>query len=311
MPSSLTDFTSLRALPAASRELVLAAASSSLAQETSGPPLRLSPVEQSAESALLEEARSFLNIPDAEDSREVQNRVAAYLSETLLRSALTGVDVTPVRRRLGRLGELRPDLYEISFAQGRDSQITMNLGVSREDVIGFVKQPQAVQHLRSLIENEADAEVAPDMSFYAVTPIPRRPKDLRTLVIMTTRKDDRQIIWDVLALYHSEFGSLPSEPIDLLQAFLTKYGVDVRVGQSEPRKLFLFERVQALPGQPPSAQVSASFGPFSGEFRSFLRLYPNFAIISVVFGVNETRYLDTLRRHGLSPLSSGMHARRR
>lgn len=301
MSSNLIDLLSLRDLPRGSAEAVLAAATSSVAPAAQlGPPLRLSDAEEKAMASLLVEVKQRLQLFDIEQTRETNAKITDFLTSTLLNTALRNADVAPIRERLGEAGQLRTDLYRVEFPPDKEETIK-SLGVSTEQVIQIVKSPQRVQHLRNTISNVPTPETIPNISLYASTNASKREKDLRTLLVLTMRTHDRQVVWDVLVLYHSEFAFVPSDPVDILRAFVGKYGLDIRVAGSDARKLFLNEQVPIISESPSTELISIPKGQSRrGYLRAFARREDELVIIGIAFGVNVDEYFASLSKHGIS-----------
>src|SRR5262245_20550625 len=192
------------------KEYLLASLTKSLLPQPGIPSLEdEATVHAVAEDQLLHEIQTALKLDPNDQSIQAKTKVFEFLSNEMSKSLQSGERIDQAKTRLGQKGYLPESRYRIEF---RDSfRETENLDIRRSHVKDTLKIPDQVQHLRPEISHREDF---PAISIYLKSPNVRQQAHRFTLLVITERKGDTQIILSAWRVYHSDVDvSEISEPL--------------------------------------------------------------------------------------------------
>src|SRR5262245_12536609 len=184
---------------------------------------------------VLNEVRNHLKLSAYDQSRQAQTKILDFLNKTMVDLILPPAKIPTVRARLGQRGDLRPELYQIKF--GASFQDEEKRGIRRSHVVRAMQEPDAVEHLAPDWSSESPY---PAFSLYLKHQGEAGPNRF-ILLVQAVRKDDVQLVGPAWRVYLKEVDlSGADSPLDVLGAFVEVYGLKLSIGQSEPRKFFLY-----------------------------------------------------------------------
>lgn len=262
--------------------------------------------------AVLSEIRHRLTIREDDYSRKTQARIYAFLSDALSNAALANTDVKNIKARLGNKGELRPSDYEIRI---NDDVVPMleALGTKRSHVIEAILRPDKVTHLL----NNANLEVQfrPTISIKSIDN--RNPEDRFILLIHSVRDGNTQHIGSAFRVYPSDVDlTTASEPVDVLKAFVNKYGLTFQLGvrvskcmvdevlEVKRSTLALIDRKDRSAFTLLDGEKGDYFLPLVDYLESQLQGSEGESLVNITlaFMVDISAYVSTLRKHGVQSI---------
>jgi len=221
--------------------------------------------------------------------------VSELLAQTLRRSVLPAEQIEAVKRGLGRKGELPPRDYDLVLAPTFDRRG----GMSPNAAFETVREPDAVQHV--LLPPEAGRDDV-SLSYFAKVIEPRRSSEYVSLV-EAHRSETRiavRLAWRVQPSLVPL--TWPARPLDVLKAFVLKYGMGFQV-LGNPELHFLLVSMKMKPVVAKSTDVfKLTNVPSQGQY-SGGQTISTFAFrgskedirIAMAYAIDVTRYLDDLR----------------
>jgi hypothetical protein len=280
---------------------MIRAALSALAREyLPEPPLEIETLDvpdQSLLSAVRIRLCEIIGAPTT-GALTLQQRSAAIdlISESLSAAIIvdTGRDV---RTRLGDKGLLSPRQYKVVFSDAFKS-VTEPLGIRRAHVTAVINNPDAVEHIHLREAKEGES-----FSLFAKTFADANKEASRafTLLVVPRREGEEQIVGDAYRIYHDDIPINPgSTPLDLLRAFVSKYGCAIRVGEA-PASKFLFDQVVPLGERRRVVEVLRDQLPPGTEVKvnSIIRVSRLQVIeVALAYGIDITRYREMLISRG-------------
>lgn len=150
-----------------------------------------------------------------------------------------GENYKAARDRMGQRGDLSPQLYTIEFLPEfiRDER---HFDVTRAQISRVVSECDAVQHLNP---GKLFTQGSEPLSLFARTVPDTRGNDY-TVLVVAVRSGARLGISKAWRLYHSDLRLTSAiEPLDLLAAFLDRFGMPLHIGTQE-KKLFVYEIIE-------------------------------------------------------------------
>lgn len=278
----------------------LQAALAAIAREFLPPPPFISaPPGASSLSAFRSRVREkLLEIVDAPAGGELtveQRSAAVELLSASLSDVILGGKESDVLARLGDKGLLSPSQYRTEFTDSF-TKLLEPLGIRRNHVEAAVHYPDSVEHvhLRQTTEMEALTISAKNLS-------DRPGHSTFTLLVVSTRHGDKQIVNDAFRVYHSDVNISPgSTPMDVLRSFVRVYGHPLSIGTSPSQKFFLDE-VFAIEGDKAVTNVDAPV-EFGSEVKmtSFIRLSVlGYVEVALAYAIDISRYRTTLKKMGV------------
>lgn len=242
---------------------------------------------------LLVDFRKQLKIAQNDNSPSAINKLISFISFQLEQDILKSSKIHSLRERVGQKGNLRPDLYDISFSQNF-IDLNSTLGISKERVRKLIENPDFVEHL---LPEKYGMESGIATSLFVQTSTKPEANSLLVLALRTKAKLRVDGAW---IIFHDEIDtSKIQSPLDLLKVFVERYGVKILCG-SVSEKFIIYEKSQILFGaatnvfqlvEPPkNIEIDARFNH---------SIKGNTVEISVAFALNMTEYISGLIRHGV------------
>ncbi len=250
-----------------------------------------------AEKALLEEIRTQLELDAGDNSSGSQTQILQTLHTEMsapLREHPERAEAA--RARLGHLGILPERLYRIRFGdQFRESE---KFGIRRSHVEEAIGHPDHAQHI--LPESIRSGE-HPAVSLFTKTVQGQRSYDTFTLLVTATRENAVQRVDLAWRVYHSDVTiSQAYEPLNVLRAFVEKYGIECRVGSSAPAKFFCYEAFPLLPSQRAMNPITSISSTEKGLASFLYRVSPLGVLeVALAYTIDLTQYGDDLRQHNV------------
>jgi hypothetical protein len=246
------------------------------------------------------EIRSKLALGLDDTSAEASSRILGVISDELSDAALAGVNEESLRASAGQAGVLGLDLFTIKFPQSFTDP-DMDRGVSATMAERAIRRPSAVEHL------ETGSRGVISRAAYSLFAQHVHPKDgdAYTVLVLTRRAGYELSVQETYRLYRADVPIAPAaRPLAILERFLARYGLEVGIGG----QVGLLLRSQRLPafkmadkagwgirvrhGVPrPSHHVTVIASDAYGQ--------PPMVDISLAYAVNDDRYREDLRHHGV------------
>jgi hypothetical protein len=122
-----------------------------------------------------------------------------------------------------------------------------------------------------------------------------------TLLVVSTRRGDKQIVNDAFRVYHNDVTISPgSTPMDVLRSFVRTYGYPLAIGASPSEKFFL-DQVFQIESNKALVNVDAPRDSGSDVKATSLVRVSNLGVVEVAlaYAIDISRYRETLERLGV------------
>jgi|SRR5882724_1268776 len=266
--------------------------------------------EQEA-NRVITEIRSFLKIQN-DLSLNAITKILAFLSDQLSISLLEGVDLSSVESRLAEKGVLHPSRYEVYY--GRHIELLEALGTKRSHFAEAIGNPDLLLHMKPhSLTGKADPRLTISIKYVKT----KRVEDNFVLIVFSQRVRRGQLVVGGFRAYLNEVDLQDAnEPLDFVRSFVKSYGLLFRVGDSTRTRLLENEIItlngplegiaagQGMIIDDSELQIESDhFGwPFlSGDLTGMA--HPNERLIAEIllaFVIDTNKYIETLRRHGVT-----------
>lgn len=244
---------------------------------------------------VLTEIRASLDLAPNDNSDEARDKIINFISDQISQIVLGGVDEKVVKTRLGNKGALRPDLYEIDY--GPEFKNIQDRGIRREHVGQALNYPDDVEHVLP----EQPFEKNGSYSLYVKHRIDPDPYKCFTLLVISSRNGYKQSVMDAMRIYPTDVDiSSARNPLDLLRAFLGKYGQQITVGKQTSKFFFLAIIEKPVVIQEYELLHIAAFpeGHKGYGLMQFRDTGPTIEV-AMAYATNDTIYRKDLKKHGV------------
>lgn len=247
-------------------------------------------------SNVLTEIRDRLGLSQNDRSDEARDKIINFISDRISEIVLGKADEKEIKTRLAERSLLRPDLYEITFH--KKSARALQRGIRRDHIRQALNYPDDAEHVQ--LDNEIFKDQG-SASFYVKHYIDANDATKNfSLLVISNRKGYKQIVADAIRVYPTDIDvANVSHPLDLLKAFVHKYGSFIEVfGRKE--KLFLLTRLdkpKIIHDDPP-----VKVEQLDGTSPSLLIVYADMLTaidIVIAYAIDENSYRADLKRHGV------------
>jgi hypothetical protein len=265
------------------------------------PPGHLPGAEDANVRSVVEEVRSQLGFAEDDLSAETRERITARLDSILRELSVSPERENEARRRLGDRGELWPRAYRLNFPADRET--LRQVLVREEQLENVLRKPDAVQHLLPAAFNAPGAE---PMSLYAMWIQSREGRQPYVMLVQTQRRGDEQQISQAWRVFHDDLERpMPEIPLQMLAAFVERFGVYFSVGNNDRLELFV-PYAHLTPDASGEVRLFTTHGTADRpigprtELRGSLQLKPNedkSIDVALAYTINLTAYQESLRRH--------------
>jgi len=259
------------------------------------------PVDQYLKAQVFEELKQKVGVELYDDSESAKQKLIKAITAELVRIALSKADIKSVKMRLGKNGDLRPDLYNIKFAKTFDDY-NAKLGIRRSHVEAAFRSPDSVEHL---FAERSDVDGKNQISLFLKNhETVGKPPFI--LLILTHRDGDTLTVMDAWRVFPSEIDYLASDgPLIVLKKFVEQYGLEVKVG-NKTSKFFLYETIELAPGQShvDAMTVIGNGVPHLDNFMA--TILNNTAVVAFAFSLDFQKYVDHLLKYGVVTKSENL-----
>lgn len=253
--------------------------------------------------SLIEEGAYELDINLFELSDKNRMRLANMFAGELKKIILDNKNRRAARSRLDQKGFLSLEDYKI-----RDSDLLKDqahrFGIRMEEVRETLRSPTSFQHL---VPEESELELLEQFSLFVKYFGNPRDTDFYWILVFAMRKNNviRAIsAWKVFRSDLQEKLNLAlASPLDLLIAFTNVFGFPIRVGGGHPETFILYRNIPLLSTDEDINLVSGHADKDAKFTTSFIvrkNTDPPSMDVAVAFCINDTKYLEALRQHGIS-----------
>ncbi|MGI9066519.1 MAG: hypothetical protein ACR2HX_08950 [Pyrinomonadaceae bacterium] len=246
---------------------------------------------------LIHDLRIRLRLKRDDNSPEAMSKIYDYLAKEIGRIALANVDIKEIKSRLGQRGDLASTLYQIEFTpqfvEGYERR-----GVNRTDVERTLQAPDRVDHIVP-----TGLGMHPDKATSLYVKLfhnKSTPSNTFSLLVACERVGYVQRVGHAWRIFHSDVDlSATKTAIDVLRAFLDKYGITITVGEKTDH-FFWYERV------PIKSNAKTDILKFDRPenvdmevtFQRGLIIDGTLEIV-YAFAINNTAYEADLLKHGI------------
>jgi hypothetical protein len=208
------------------------------------------------------------------------------LSSEITRSALAETGEQQIRYRLGEQGYLWSNKHRVSFSDNFLASMR-DLNVRKAHVEDAVHNADGVRHLLPEKYGANENALSLFVKFISKTKVPH------VLLILGSRKGDMLNVYFALRIIPSVVPIQGAKtPLDILRAFVEKYGVDVFVGD-EIGKFFLYKSTDKSTGIVPLEKRDVNI---IGCF--IVSRVQNTLEVGAAFAIDILKYQDSLKEHG-------------
>ena len=255
------------------------------------------------EKRVVQELTKRLHISDTEVTKPTVPLMEA-LSQEISDYVLTAEGKSKAKARLGRRGELPLSQYEIEF---NDNFVNFQrrFGLRRQHVESAIRNADLTQHL---LPERFNTDMEFPITFVAKFVRATHAQHNFWLLVHTYRKGavlEFEAAWRVyLSDVRFESGS---SPVQMLEAFLSVYGINIRVGNGPWSKFMLYKvlpfnassvglsNIVEVEGKRPEGKGRSIVCSFS------LRVSPlSVAEVACAYAVDAEKYRIALQRHRAS-----------
>jgi len=248
------------------------------------------PVDPNLNDRVMQEIYHRLDINPEDESAEARGRIYGLLSREMSDAVLTGVNLKPIKERLGQRGDLRPDLYIMKVRRDVQEELPLRK-LKGYEVKASVERPDNYEHLLpEHFGKQYDAVSVYVKDFGGIDPY--------TILVQTHRKGDVQTVFQAWKIYHSDVDlSSVHTPLEQLLAFIGVYGVPARFGYEEST----FVLYQEVPRIGDTFNIASFVGNYPNGTE--LRLFAFFQVkqtsfeIAIGYAINMSLYYADLRKH--------------
>jgi hypothetical protein len=256
--------------------------------------------------SIIKEIRKHLNITDNDYSPSAQSKIFAFLSKEISNIALSDVNISKVKERLGGKGELPLNQYRIIFDKNFESSEA--LGERKSNIKDIVLKPDKFIHFN------AKYLLLDDDYKYGTTLLTKlistkKNQDKFIQIVLAGRQGDVLNILGTLRAYFTEINlNELNNPMDILKAFINTYGLTFRLGNlttklihndiTELGKSEQHLDLKILDGQKGDFYLPILSGNQSG-FVGTNNINSNLSEILLAFTVDISKYARTLRKHNV------------
>jgi hypothetical protein len=242
---------------------------------------------------LLQELSEQIGVQLNDVSPSSRARLLEELVHHLSAPILTGPRRLRAKRRLGERGDLRPDQYQVRFQP--DFAVCEARGIRRRHVENAIHQPDAIEHLPSVIPEEEKG-----ISFFVKSVTESATSFL--LLVQALRDGDALDVLTALRIYSSDVDlTSAATPLEVYQRFMERYGIEFTIGALGPAKYRLNEFIHYVGGGlPPEIEtIDQSNRTLEGRVLWRLSRVMGTAYVVTAYVINAQPYLDDLKRHGV------------
>jgi hypothetical protein len=261
-------------------------------EELTEPTTHLSAIDDKIHRRVLGEVYQKLGLSHEDKTQKSQARVINYIGKELSRAALAESDLREIENRVGQQGNLRPAAYKVILTS-KEEKAFKKYGISRAQIKTSVNNADDFQHLLPGLFDPVSNDVSLFVKSYS------QENDPFTILVQALRDGTKLTVQHAFKIYHSDLDfDKRQEPLDLLLAFVDKYGLRITVGD-ETGNFVMYKRVphHGLP-------ISTNFFNFHADneptaFRSgfHIKVTENTIEIAIGYVINETKYLTDLKKH--------------
>lgn len=250
---------------------------------------------------VLGEVRRRLHLASDDVSSPAKARILDYLTNEMSTYALRNANLNEIRARLGRRGVLPAGEYRIEFTEYFRTRQSSS-AVPRSEILETIRYPDYTQHIQPERVFKTQGEA---ITLLVKASSGGQISDPSLLLVHTLRRDDHLRVWVAWRIFPSEVALQGAQsPVDLLKAFVDKYGVWFQVVGGAPTKLILDDPVLIRPERiPPDMEVLDPVDlPRGSHAEATWMLNPvGLDIVGVFFAyaINLTQYFSDLRKHGV------------
>ena len=247
---------------------------------------------------VIKEIRRRLKLDDNDYSESARAQILDFISEEIGNYVSVPILSDSVKSRLGDLGYLRPEQYQIKFGDGMDDTLS-KFGLRRANVRQVLEHPDQVEHLSP--PDSFDIDKDGEISLYAKHYGDLGALDRHTLLVQTRRKQYTVEVYSVWIVYHSDVElSSESTPVAILEKFAQKYGIDFSIGNSPPKKFYSYQSVSREPGHD-TTLFTISNKPAKTLGEMIIRAKsPRLLEVRAAFHIDVVKYVADLQKHGIT-----------
>jgi len=248
---------------------------------------------------VLDEVRNKLKVSESDHSIETTFRILNLLSEEISQVALSTSDLSSLKNKLGERGELRPDLYDITFLHSFEASEVH--GTRKGHVVEAIRSPDQLQHLFAPTETWKEEAEAMGLSIYIKRHNREDSSKFFSLVVVARRRGCSLEVFNAWRIYHNEVRIPPERtPLDLLRGLAEHYGYTLTISGSES-KFFMYEILTNIKSFSPwdIAKIHTENGRiWSNMFFTQGRIH-GVVKLMIAFVLDGSKYARDLKRHGV------------
>jgi hypothetical protein len=268
---------------------ILAAITLSLSSEAETPVG--SSIDDDLRRGVLSEIFQKLHISETAQSEAEKAKLYKFLTKEMGNAVLSTANTDEIKKQVGQRGDLRPDLYEIEIPQDVRTKASER-SITISEIMDALEHPDGVEHLLP----ETFGVTGDAVSLYYVEWQTVKTGESSFLLVLTRRKGYKQTVNDVIRFFESDVPVQTKTPLELLQAFIERYGVPQRIGD-RTAKCFLYEVVPFFGDTANFLQLPTLTHGNVTRTTCFVKFSENTVEVAIAFTINESEYLADLRKH--------------
>lgn len=253
--------------------------------------------------SLIEEGAYELNINLLQLSDKNRMRLANMFSGELKKIILDNKSRRAARSRLDQKGFLSLEDYKIRVSDHLKDQVR-RFGILIEDVRDTLHSPTSYQHL---VPEEPGLESVEQISLFVRYFADPRATDFYWILAFAKRENNVIRALSAWRIFKSDLQEkldlTLATPLDLLVAFTKAFGLPIRVGGGHPETFILYRKIP-LSSIDEDINVVSGYADKGAMFTTSLifrkNTDPPSIDVSIAFCIDDTRYLEALRKHEVS-----------
>lgn len=232
---------------------------------------------------------------NAVETDQGKARLLEALSDRIAEPLKEGATAQDAKERLWLRGLLAPRQYEVVFPASVDSYLVIN-DARKNHLERAIRSPSMVQHLQPDLEAAEETAVTLFVQRHTVQ------GNTASLLVVAIRERNKIRVDAAWRVFDSDVpgAAYASSPLDLLKAFVAKYGGPFSVYGGPPRSFMEHETQRVIdPNALPMQPLERREGRYVGTMR-FKVSKLGVVVVALGYQIFLPPFIEDLKRHGVA-----------
>ncbi|AUD00989.1 hypothetical protein [Spirosoma pollinicola] len=242
---------------------------------------------------VLQEVRKRTYVKEDDNSLKARTKILSFLTTEMTNLSLTPERKKKAKERLGDIGILPIHDYKVKFTNTFKS--FEDMGIKTSHISNAILRSDKYFHVE---------DIKTPISFFTKKINTELPEDVFILLIITSREKASLVVRGAWRVYLSEVNASDDyNPYQLFLTFLERYGLTIRVSNSDWAKFIPFEVVTSQSENLPYLVKYQNLDTNTQQFMS-CAVVKKTSVINVyevfcIYSVDIDMYQHDLRKHGI------------